>query len=281
MGQVLGIVSIKGGVGKTTVSASLAYDLANNYHKKILLVDANYSAPNLGLHMDIVVPDNTIHDVLAGRSNLSSAIHEKFGVDVIPGSYDYGRNVNVLKLRDRIQSVKNKYDFVIIDSSPSLNEEVLSTILASDHLFVVTTPDYPTLSCSIRAAKLAGQRGKPITGIILNKVRDPNYELELSFIEEALGIPVVARIPDDKMSNRALFLRIPVSLYSKRSLFSKEISKLSAAITLQKEPKSLFKKMFSFNFSREEVNRQRLKDYFYTSIFAENASAYLIGKKTD
>ena len=58
MAKTIGIVAIKGGVGKTTIAASLASDLVNSYKKKVLLVDANYSAPNLGLHMDVVEPGN-------------------------------------------------------------------------------------------------------------------------------------------------------------------------------------------------------------------------------
>ena len=54
MTKVIGIIAIKGGVGKTTIAASLASNLVNEYHKKVLLVDANFSAPNLGLHMDII-----------------------------------------------------------------------------------------------------------------------------------------------------------------------------------------------------------------------------------
>ena len=251
MGKVIGIIAIKGGVGKTTLSASLASNLVHSYGKKVLLIDANYSAPNLGLHMDIVKPDKTIHDVLAGRERIWGAIHKRFGVDVIPGSYVYHHDIQPLKLRDRLSKVKEDYDFIIIDSSPSLNEEVLSTMLASDNLFVVTTPDYPTLSCSLKAAKLAKQRGKPISGIIINKIRDPKYELTLKEIEEAVGIPVVARIPDDKNNTRALFTRIPTSLYSSNSSFSKEINRLSAALTNSKEKKSIWKNLLPINYRRE------------------------------
>src|SRR3989344_7179133 len=154
MSKTLGIISIKGGVGKTTIAASIAADLTNKYKKKVLLVDANYSAPNLGLHMDIVSPKKTIHHVLDNKARIHSAIHKKFGVDVIPGEYVYNNPLNLFKLKDSIKKIKNKYHFVIIDSSPSLNDELLSTMLASDNLFVVTTPDYPTLSCSLKAANL-------------------------------------------------------------------------------------------------------------------------------
>jgi len=266
MGKSIGLISIKGGVGKTTLSASLAVDLANRFGKKVLLVDGNYSAPNLGLHMDVVKPKKTIHDVLAGKAKLKDAIHNVHGVDVIPGSLSPG-NVNVMKLRDKLRHAKSKYDFTIIDSSPALNEEILSAMLASDSLMVVSTPDYPTLSCSLHAAKLAKQRGRPIAGIIVNKIRNPKYELTVNDIEEAVGIPVVANLPDDKNHVRALFLRTPLPLHSPGSKFSREIRKLSAALTNQPEKLSFMRRMFGGGLKREQVNRQLLREHFYRRVF--------------
>ena len=120
MGKTLGFISLKGGVGKTTISAAVATHLAAAYHKKVLLIDANLSAPNLGLHMDIVSPQKTIHDVLHGES-ISSAIHLQYGVDVIPGNFLNNKDVNPMLLKDKIGHLKKDYDFVVLDSSPSLN----------------------------------------------------------------------------------------------------------------------------------------------------------------
>jgi len=270
MGKVIGVIAIKGGVGKTTIASSMAADLVNYYGKKVLLIDGNYSAPNLGLHMDIVEPEKTIHDVLSGRARIQGAIHKRFGVDVVPGSYSYSKEVSPLKLKDRLHKVKDDYDFVLIDSSPSLNDEILSTMLASDHLFVVTTPDYPTLTCSLKAAKLAKQRGKNVSGIIINKVRDPKYEIDAESIERTVGIPVVARIPDDKASIQALFNKVPISVYKENSKFAKEIRKLNAALTYHIEPIPLWRYLFGKNFRKEEVNRSLLKESFYTSLFSNN-----------
>ncbi|MBI2451973.1 AAA family ATPase [Candidatus Pacearchaeota archaeon] len=269
MAKTIGIVAIKGGVGKTTISASLASDLANNYSKKVLLVDTNYSAPNLGLHMDIISPDKTIHHVLDNKIKIQNAIHKKFSVDVIPGDYVYNKKLNYGKLKEAIGKIKNNYDFIILDSSPSLNEEMLSTMLASDALFVVSTPDYPTLSCTLKAAKLAKQRGRPIAGIIINKIRDPKYELTLDEMEESLNIPVMAMIPDDKYATKSVFTRIPISIYKNNSSFAKEINRLGAALTLSKEQSSFWRKFFSLSFRKEEVNRDILRESFYTGIFKE------------
>ncbi|MFH1289880.1 MAG: MinD/ParA family protein, partial [Nanoarchaeota archaeon] len=222
-----------------------------------------------GLHMDILEPEKTIHHVLDKKIQMKSAIHNKFGVDVIPGEYVYNKPLPHLKLKDRLKTIKNNYDFVILDSSPSLNDEILSTMLASDALFVVTTPDYPTLSCTLKAAKLAKQRGRPIEGIIINKVRDPRFELNLKEIEDSVDIPVIARIPDDKHAVRALFTRIPLPIYKKKSLLSKEINRLNAALTQNKEKKSILQKILPFDFRKERINRELLKENFYTQTFSK------------
>lgn len=70
MGKVIGVISIKGGVGKTTVVSNLGATLAYEFGKKVLVIDANFSAANLGLHLGIVDPEITIHDVLAGKNTM-------------------------------------------------------------------------------------------------------------------------------------------------------------------------------------------------------------------
>jgi MinD-like ATPase involved in chromosome partitioning or flagellar assembly len=265
MGRVIGLISIKGGVGKTTLSAALAASLTQKYGKKVLLIDANYSAPNLGIHMDIIAPKKTIHDVLAG-DKIYEAIHEKYGIDVIPGDFMSKKNVNPLKLKAKLAKIKEAYDFVILDSSPSLNDEVLSTIMASDSLFVVTTADYPTLSCSMKAAKLSRQRGKPVSGIIINKLRG-EYEISLDEIQASTGIPVVGRIKEDDIVHMALHERVPAPLFAKGASFTKEINKISNALAGNREKRSLMDKLFFLDYKTEEVNREILRKSFYTSMF--------------
>jgi MinD-like ATPase involved in chromosome partitioning or flagellar assembly len=267
MGITIGVISIKGGVGKTSIAASLASELVNSFGKKVLLVDANYSAPNLSEHMDIDDYNRTIHDVLSGKARVASAVYQRYGVDVIPGRFNHDKKIDFLKLKDKLGIVKEDYDFIILDSSPSLNEEVLSTIIASDHLFVVTTPDYPTLSCSLRASRIAKQRGKNITGIIINKIREPAFEIKLEDIELLTGIPVIAKIKDDKNGVRSLYSRIPLSIYSPRSNFAKEVRGIAAALTKKREKGILWRLILPSHYNKELINRQLLKQSFYTSTF--------------
>ena len=77
MTNILAFVSIKGGVGKTTLALETASSLVNDFDKKVLLVDANFSAPNLGLYLDLT-NETTLHDALSGTL-LHNAIYESHG----------------------------------------------------------------------------------------------------------------------------------------------------------------------------------------------------------
>ena len=269
MGKTLGFISLKGGVGKTTMSVAVATHLANFYHKKILLVDANFSAPNLGLHMDIVSPQKTIHDVLTGDS-ISSAIHLQYGVDVIPGNFLNNKEINPMLLKDRIGHIKKDYDFVVLDSSPSLNEEMLATIIASDHLFAVSTPDYPTLSCTIRAAQLAKQRHRPIEGIIVNQSHG-HYDVGLDEIQESTGIPIVAKVKYDEIQHMALAERIPATLFAGKTPLTNEIDRFCRAILGLPERQNWFSSLFAGKDQKlERVNRALMAESFYKGVFKNN-----------
>lgn len=265
MVKTLGFISLKGGVGKTTMSAAVATHLANAYHKRVLLVDANFSAPNLGLHMDIVSPQKTIHDVLNGDP-ISSAIHLQYGVDVIPGNFLDNKDLNPMLLKDRIGHIKKDYDFVILDSSPSLNDEMLATIIASDHIFAVSTPDYPTLSCTIRAAQLAKSRHRPIAGIVINQAHG-HYDVDAQEIQESTGIPVVAKVKYDDVQHMALAERVPAPLFAGRTAFTTEVDKFCRALLGLPERSSWFANLFSKDAKLERVNRALMAKTFYKGVF--------------
>ena len=264
--KTLGFISLKGGVGKTTMSVAVATHLANSYHKNVLLIDANFSAPNLGLHMNIVSPQKTIHDVLNGDP-ISSAIHLQYNVDVIPGNFLNNKEFNPMLLKDRIGHIKKDYDFVILDSSPTLNDEMLATIIASDHIFAVSTPDYPTLSCTIRAAQLAKQRHRPISGIIVNQSHG-HYDVNIEEIQESTGIPVVAKVKYDDIQHMALAERVPAPLFAGKTAFTSEVDRFCRALLGLPERSGWFSSLFAGKDAKlEKVNRALMAKSFYKGVF--------------
>ncbi len=229
-GKVIGIVSIKGGVGKTTTVSNLGALLAKEFNKRVLIVDANFSAPNLALHLGLVNPKATLADVLLEKTDVKNAIYEhEIGFHLLPTALVH-KKINPFKLRNKINKLRNYYDVILIDSSPTLNEEMLSTIIASDSLLVITSPDLPTLSCTMHAVKVAKRKKTPITGVIINKVRNKSFELTTEEVQDSTGVPVVAVLPDDIKVIEALAHSTPASVFSPGNNFAVEYRKLAASI---------------------------------------------------
>ncbi len=154
--KTIGVISIKGGVGKTTTVVNLATSLAKENQKKVLIVDANFSSPNVGLHLGNVNHNCTIHEVIKGKADAKQAIHShEYGFHYIPASLTHTNSLNYNHLKQKLSSLKKHYDYLILDSSPSLNDELAATINAADDLYVVSSPDLPTLSTTLRAVRLA------------------------------------------------------------------------------------------------------------------------------
>jgi len=264
MSNILAFVSIKGGVGKTTLALETAASLVHDFDKKVLLVDANFSAPNIGLYLDLT-NELTLHDALNGVK-LHNTIYEAHGIDVIPASLNYGNDVDIFKLKKILHKFKNRYDYIILDSSPNY-EELKPVIAAADKIFIVTSPDHMTLTTSLKAAKLAKSQDSPITGIIVNRIRSPRHEYNLSQIESISEIPVMARIKDHKGLARSLSEKTPITILDTSNIVSKEIRNMASAICGHPEKTNVFHRIFKRTpiIGKEKINREFLRKKFYES----------------
>ncbi|MBD3354538.1 AAA family ATPase [Candidatus Woesearchaeota archaeon] len=263
-GKTLGIISIKGGVGKTTTTLNLGATIAHEFNKKTLIIDANFSAPNLGLHLGITDPETTIHDALLKKADMSDAIYEyDENLHIIPGAL-IGKKISPYILKEKLKKIKNNYDFVLIDSSPALNDEMLATMIASEKLLVVTSPDYPTLSTTMRAVRLAKQKKTPITGLVLNKVRKKKFELNLDDIEKATDTPVLAILPDDIKMLEALSKTKHIAEHAPKRNIVYELRHLASSLIGEDYQDKRFsrklKRFFRKDIPREEVNRLQIKN---------------------
>ncbi len=262
MGKIIGIMSLKGGVGKTSVVASLGSAIAE-FGKKVLLIDANFSAPNLGIHFNLIDPEITLHDIMARRANLKDAIYAVGDLDILPASMFNNDRIAPLRLKEKIRSLKKKYDVILIDSSPNLGDEGLATLFASDEVFFVITPDHATLSNTIKTVNRANQRGTVINGLILNKVHNKDFELTLGQIEDTTNVPIMAVIPYELSVLEAQSNFIPSIKYKPKSRGSKEYKKLAATMIGEKYKPSIWKRFFRLGPKKQEVNRE----LFYERLF--------------
>jgi septum site-determining protein MinD len=228
--KVFGIVALKGGVGKTTVVANLGAALTDTFKKKVLLVDANFSTPHLGMHVGLVNPEYTLHHVLNNKNPIYESIYQhNIGFHIIPGKIS-PFEVDPFILKEKLEPLRDIYDVILIDSSPSLNEEMFATMAASDELLVVSSPDYPTLSSTLYAINVARQRETPIRGIVINKVRRKRFELTSKDIANASDVKVLATIPDNVKVLSALSRMIPVVIDSPKQDVSLAYTKLAGSL---------------------------------------------------
>jgi len=265
MGKSIGVVSLKGGVGKTSVVCALGYAFSS-LGKKVLLIDGNLSAPNLGMHLDLFDPEKTLHSILQKKMNPIEAVYNLEDFDVLPASVFETARVEPLLLKQKINHLKRSYDVILIDSSPNLGQETLAVMLASDEIVVVTTPDLPTLGTTMKAIKLAKQRGTPISGLVLNKVYNKKFEIPLKDIEETLELPVLAVIPHDVSVIRALSEFEPSTKNNPNSKASDEYMRLASVLVGERYNDNNLKKFLRWiNPEKQEVNRI----LFYENLFKE------------
>jgi chromosome partitioning protein len=143
---VLGVVMQKGGVGKSTTTLSLGVELGR-LGAKVLLVDMDAQS-NLtqAVGLDLTRIDRSIYDVLMDPARgIESAIQPTgFGVDLAPATLGLARAELVLAghvgrellLRRALQAARQTYDYILIDSPPSLGLLTLNTMAAADSLLV-------------------------------------------------------------------------------------------------------------------------------------------------
>lgn len=262
MGKIVGIMSLKGGVGKTSIVSSLGSSIAE-FGKDVLLIDTNFAAPNLGIHFNIIDPEVTLHHVLSRKANVSDAIYSVGNLDVLPASIYYNAAFSPLRLREKIKFLKKKYDIILLDTPPTLDDHSLAAFLAADEIFFVTTPDHSTLSNTLKYIKEANQRGTPINGLIMNKVHDKDYELSLDDLEETTNFPVMAVLPYDTNVQEAQASFIPSVKHKPHSRGSKEFKKLAATLVGEKFTPFDWRGFFHLTPQKQDVNREM----FYERVF--------------
>lgn len=153
---VISFLNKKGGVGKTTLAVHTAYALAESFDARVLLID-NDDQGNSSQFFDVAGEIN-FADVLDGSCGIEKAIkHTRVeGIDIIPSDIRLAEaNIEMIKadkqnsmiLKTALAPIGSKYDICIIDNPPRIDSmTVVNSILASDELIIVCTPDLFAIS---------------------------------------------------------------------------------------------------------------------------------------
>jgi len=261
-GRIIGVVSARGGVGKTTTVANLGVALAREFNKSVLALDGNITTANLGLHLGLTYPPVTLHDVLKDQISIIQAIYvHHTGLHVVPSSLELNMDIDPVYLGRKTEKLKDRYDLILMDSAPGIGKEVLSVMKAVDELLIVITPHITSIVTSLKLIELAKKIKVPIIGIILNMIRGKGYELGENEIADGLEAPVIAKIPDDEKVPEAMAAKMPVVLYDPQSPASIAFKRLAAHIIREKyKPPSVWDKIKSFFSGKKKRKSLKSKD---------------------
>lgn len=228
-GRIVVFTSGKGGVGKTTLSTSVAYVLAEA-GKKVLLIDLDTGLRNIDILLS--VSDKIIwnlYDVTEKKVPWQKAV-----VSPMQNLYvlvsDHMREKEAIR-KDAFElalyDMASHFDFIILDCPAGIEYGFRLAVSCADEAVVVAGPDMPSLRGAAQVTRILRSK-KPCVGVI-NKVIPELKEKGLCAgkkeAEEILEIPVTAEIPLDNAVVGCAHMGVPIMSVKKNSPFKKEVKK--------------------------------------------------------
>jgi len=218
--RVIGIVSGKGGVGKTTFASNLTISLGH-LGKKVAVIDCNVTTPHLAYYLDTDEYYSTINNVLRGEVDIKFAPTKCDGFTLIPASENledlHGIDMSDLKKHIKDLAGTGIFDFILLDSAPGLGKEAMSVLEACEEIIFVTTPTVPNLTDVSRCLEVASKLGVKDFSVVLNMARGKKFELRHRDAEDFFDFPLLGTIPFDKRVMDSTAKGIPMLWYKPSS----------------------------------------------------------------
>jgi pilus assembly protein CpaE len=243
-GTVITICGTRGGSGCTGLAVNLAAELCPVH--RVCVIDLDFSMGDVATLLDLQ-PKRHIGDVLRELDRLdervlagSMAVHTS-KMHVLAQPHEISERPSAVKGEDilrLLQTCADSYQFILIDGGCHLDEATLTSLSVSDLVFLVCTPDVPSVKNAFRRLQLFERLGVEQDSIrlIINKYDKKTAHLSIKDIEEKLNLKVAAVVDlDDKTLNQAVNEGRLVRDVNKRSPAVAAYSNMVTLIT-EREP---------------------------------------------
>ena len=266
MTQIITVTNQKGGVGKTTTASSLVCGLYQR-GAKVLGVDLD-SQGNLGFNLGLDISSgNTIYDVFKGECPIEKAIQSSEYGDVLPSDImlsaaevEFTAPRREFMLSDMLTGVRDRYDFIIIDTPPALNILTVNAYVTSTGLIVpmeaevLSLVSVTQLQETIETVRASYNPGLKVLGILINK-----YNGRLSLSKDILEMAhVVADQLDSQVFEAKIHRGVGVAMapahgqtvltYQPNSRPAQDLQSLIDAVAGDRFPRPKTKQKYSSRF---------------------------------
>ena len=197
MGRIIAVAN-QGGVGKSTTTINLPACLTEQ-GQKVLVIDVDPQGNTTsGLGIDKNNTENTVYELMLGEASIDDCIYKSVmdDLDVIPSNVNLaGAEIDLIDIDDReyilkkiVNSLKEKYDFILLDCPPSLSMLTVNAMTAANTVLVPIQCEYYALeglSQLIRTINLVKQKLNPeleIEGVVFT-MYDARTNLSLQVVE--------------------------------------------------------------------------------------------------
>lgn len=200
--KVVAVFSPKGGVGKTTIAVNLALALTEKGARRVCLVDLDLAFGDVAITMQLF-PTHSIEQAIGSEDSLDVEMldqlltrhQDSLMVLAAPPHPDTRERVTPLLVSRVLRTLRETFDYVVVDTAPAFDEQVLTALDETDDVVLVTTLDVPTLKNVKVAVETfdALHIAKDNRHLVLNRA-DDEVGINADKVEGILGMSVDAQI---------------------------------------------------------------------------------------
>jgi len=247
-GQTIAVFSPKGGVGCTTIAVNLAVAIRQEAGLRVALVDGSLPFGDIGVFMDLP-PTRSIMDLQAPDEQMDAELvdqalvtHERSGVKVLlsPQRPEMSDMVTGELLRRALTRLRERNEYVIVDTWSALDERVLTSLEAADKIILVVSLELSAIKSAKVFLEVADLLKFPHEKIlpVISRSTVPGG-VSVADVEAVLGRAVSARIPsDERATTRAINEGDPIMLANRAHLVPQAIAELARRIVSENYPEA-------------------------------------------